>query len=452
MASHMVDSEFFRSLFGTKEMREVFTDTNLIQCWLDVEAALARAEGRLGLIPVAAATEISKKARAELLDFQEIERQIAHTVHPMMPVIRALEEACDGEAGQYVHWGPTTQDVMDTATILQLRQASELIRPAMRRIETSMKLLAEKHRDTAMVGRTHGQHAVPITFGFKVAVWLAEWMRHQERFEECLKRLLVGQLSGAAGTLATLPELGLEVQKETLRELDLAVPTIAWHTSRDALTEWCLLLGMVGGTCGKIGNEIIQLQKTEVDELAEPHNDGKVGSSTMPHKRNPMLCEAIVSLSQLIRGNSSTALSGVIHEHERDMGPWQAEWEFLPEICILTAGCLELTARVLEGLEVRRESMHRNLNLTKGMICSEAVMIDLGKDIGRQRAHDVVYSAAMRAHDAGITLMEALLLSDEVRRVRTPAQLEALLDPSTYLGYSAIFVDQVLRGSLEPVG
>lgn len=452
MASHMVDSVFFRSLFGTKEMREVFSDESLIQSWLDFEAALARAEARLGLVPAKAAQEITRKARAELLDFEEIEQQIAHTVHPIVPVIRALEVACDGEAGQYVHWGPTTQDVMDTGCVLQLRQASRILGGYLSRIETALEQLAVKHRDTVMVGRTHGQHAVPITFGFKVAVWLAEWQRHEERFRQGLERVLVGQFSGAAGTLATLPDLGLQIQKELMRELDLAVPTIAWHTSRDSLTEWCLLLGMIGGTCGKIANEIIALQKTEVDEVAEPHNYGKVGSSTMPHKRNPMLCEAIVGLSQIIRGDANTALMGMIHEHERDMGPWQAEWEFIPEISILTAGCLELTARVLEGLEVRREAMLRNVGLSNGMLCSEAVMIDLGRDMGRQRAHDLVYTAAMRAHDAGLTLRETLLQSEEVRRLRTPEQIDALLDPASYLGYAATFVDQVVGSRLDPVG
>lgn len=447
MASHIIDSPLFQDLFGTAEMRRIFSDENLLQKWLDAESALARAEAQLGIIPAEAAEEITRKAVASLMDREEIGRGIAETVHPIVPMIRALAAVCDGDAGQYVHWGATTQDIMDTGVVLQLRDASVVLLGQFERIDRALLELAVRYRDTPMAGRTHAQHAVPITFGFKVAVWLAEWRRHQERFHQLLGRVLVGQLSGAAGTLAGLTEKGPETQARYCAELGLNVPDIAWHTSRDGFAEWCNLLGLVGGTCGKIAREIITLQRNEIAEVAEPHNDGKVGSSTMPHKRNPMLCEAIAALSQILRGQAATAMAGLVHEHERDMGPWQAEWQYLPEATINAGGCLELTARVLVGLEVRPEAMLRNLKLTNGYLCSEALMIRLGERIGRQHAHDAVYQAAMRAHDEGVTLKEAVLRDAEIRDRFTESEIDALLDPTQYLGWAGEFVDRVTGSS-----
>lgn len=451
MTSHIIDSTLFQDLFGTAEMRRIFSDASLLQKWLDAESALAQAEAGLGIIPPAAAEEIVRKAKAELLSQAEIAKGIAETVHPIVPVIRALESVCEGEAGQYVHWGATTQDIMDTGVVLQLKNALVVIGEQMDRIERALVEHAVRYKETPMAGRTHAQHAVPITFGFKAAVWLAEWRRHQERLNQMKPRLLVGQLSGAAGTLAGITEMGLEVQADYCHILGLGVPDIAWHTSRDAFAEFCSLLGLIGGTCGKIAREIITLQRNEIGELAEPHNEGKVGSSTMPHKRNPMLCEAIAALSQIIRGTANTSLFGLVHEHERDMGPWQAEWQYIPEICINTAGCLELTARVLVGLEVRPEAMLRNLRLTDGYLCSEALMIRLGEIIGKQRAHDAVYHAAMAAHDEGIPLVDAVMRSPEISGHLTEAEVKAKLDPTQYLGWAAEFVDRVVAGGVAGV-
>lgn len=446
MASHIIDSVFFRDLFGTAEMRNVFSDDSLLQRWLDCESALARAEARFGVVPVEAAEEITRKARRDLIDPDAIERGIAETVHPIMPVIRALAELCDGDAGQYVHWGATTQDIMDSAVALQLKEAHRLLEAQMDRVDNALVELAVRYRETPMAGRTHGQHAVPITFGFKVAVWLSEWRRHRTRLSQCAQRVLVGELSGAAGTLAGLPDVGLAVQDAFCRELGLGRPDIAWHTARDAIAEWCFVLALVSGTCGKIAHEIISLQKDEVGELAEPHNDGKVGSSTMPHKRNPMLCEAVMALAQLVKGNANTALGGLAHEHERDMGPWQAEWQYVPEATVNTAGCLEITTRVLVGLEVRPAAMARNLELTGGLICSEALMIRLGETIGRQRAHDVVYKVSMLAHETGVPFVTAALDCAEIKAVLSEEQVKELLEPRQYLGWATAFVDQVVAG------
>ncbi len=451
MASHIIDSELFQDLFGTAEMRRVFADESLLQKWLDAESALARAEAKHGVIPQTAAVEITEKARAEFLDQQEIIRGIAETVHPIMPVIRALESVCEDDAGQYVHWGATTQDIMDTGVVLQLKDAAAVFGNQMDRIDRALVELAVRYRETPMAGRTHGQHAVPITFGYKVAVWLAEWRRHQDRFRECLGRVLMGQLSGAAGTLAGITEKGIEVQESFCKELGLNVPPIAWHTSRDGFAEWCNLLAMVASTCGKIAREIITLQRNEIGELAEPHNEGKVGSSTMPHKRNPMLCEAIAALAQVVRGSAQTAMSGLIHEHERDMGPWQAEWQYIPEACINTSGCLEITARVLVGLEVHPEAMMKNLKITNGLLCSEALMIRLGEIIGRQRAHDAVYAAAMQAHDMKVTFKSAAMIHPDIAGRISEDEIDSILDPTNYLGWATSFVDRVVAGQPEEV-
>jgi len=450
MAAHMINSLFFRDLFGTEKMRRIFSDENLLQKWLEVEAALARAEARLGIIPPVAAEEITRRARVAEVDLTAIQRGMAESVHPLMPVIQALSAACAGEAGEYVHWGATTQDIMDTATVLQLAEAASVLQEQMGQVRASLARLARHYRDTPMAGRTHGQHAVPITFGFKVAVWLSEWQRHTHRLAACCTRVCVGQLGGAAGTLATLPEHGLAVQAALMENLGLDQPEIAWHTARDNLAEWCLVLALIAGTCGKIARELITLQKTEVGEVEEPFHAGKIGSSTMPHKRNPMLCEAVVALSQTVRGNASTALLGLPHEHERDMGPWQAEWQYLPEITTNVSGCLALLARVLEGLVVYPERMRQNLALSQGLVCSEAVMIRLAEYIGRQRAHEVVSAAAMLASEQGLPFKEALLQSTEVRAHLDAAALDSLLEPTRYVGLAPVFVDRVLARAETP--
>lgn len=437
------DTLLFADLFSTAELRDIFSDRNMVQKWLDVEAALARAQAAVGIIPRKYAEEIAARARYELMDMEEMRRQMAVTAHPLMPLIRVFQQACRGEAGEFIHWGATTQDIMDTGMILQLREAYQVILRDLEEMEKILAGLAEKYVDTVMVGRTHGQHALPITFGFKVAVWLAETRRNLERLRACRERVFVGQLAGAAGTLASMPEKGLEVQRLMMQDLGLGVPEIAWHTARDNIAELISNFGIVAQTTSKIMNEVIALMKTECAEVEEPFVMGKVGSSTMPHKRNPMIAENVVCLSKLIRYQVPLALEAMVGEHERDMRSWQTEWKYIPDTCMMLGAALKGANYVLSGLIVKPDHMEKNLDLLKGLLLSENVMLRLGEKIGRQRAHEVIYAASMRAYESGHSLKEVLLETEEVRSHLSEEELDILLDPRRYTGLAAEFARRV---------
>lgn len=443
MASHVIDSVFFKDLYGSEAMRAVFDDHNLLQKWLDYEAALARAEATLGLVPTEAAEEITRKARAELMDKDAIKRGVDKTVHPLVSLIWQLSEHCEGDAGGYVHWGATTQDVMDTAIVLQVKEAFPLFEAALDGLIEAASQLARTHRDTAMAGRTHGQQALPITLGFKIAVWVAELRRHKTRLSENKPRVLTGEFAGAAGTLASVSEHGLEINARLMQELGLNVPEIAWHTARDNFAEFATILSMICATLGKIAHEIIDLQKSEFGELEEPFEMGKVGSSTMPQKRNPMICEAILALARLARTQATTAIDAMMHEHERDWASFQMEWAYIPEICIMTHGALELTHRVLSGLIVYPDNMLRNLDVTRGTLLAERVMLALGKFVGRQHAHDIIYESAMESFEKRISFADVLKNNPVVTEHLDAARIDALLDPLQYTGLAGIFVDKV---------
>jgi 3-carboxy-cis,cis-muconate cycloisomerase len=445
MPSTTIDSIFFKDLYGTEEMRAVFEDLNLLQKWLDVEAALAQAEAEVGLIPAYAAEEIGRRAQARALDTGRLKLLIDKTVHPIVPLIRILGEACDGDAGEYVHWGATTQDITDTANVLQVKEAMAIFERRLAALSEVLSVLALEQRDTVMAGRTHGQQALPITFGFKVAIWLAEVERHRERLAQCKPRVLVGQFGGAVGTLASVGEQGPEVQQRLMALLGLDPPLIAWHTARDGLAEFTALLGLIAATLGKIANEIISLQMSEVGEVEEPFENGQVGSSTMPHKRNPMLCEAIVALAHLVINKVPIALAAMIQEHERDWTGSHLEWAYLPEACILTDGALALVTRVGQGLHVKPEAMRVNLERLKGLMLSEAVMLALGRKVGRQTAHAAIYECAMRAVEQDRPFRETLPDDPLVAQNLTAAEIETLLAPDKYIGLAGYYVDQVLK-------
>lgn len=443
MSSGIFDSVLFKNSFGTEEMRKVFSDESLVQKWLDVEAALARAEARLGIIPQEAAEEINKKADVKYMDLVQMGEEIQNTSHPIVPLIRQLSNACDKDYGQYVHWGATTQDIMDSANVLQLKEACELIAQYMTSIRVELLRLVKEHRSTVLAGRTHGQHALPVTFGYKAAVWLEEMNRHVERLEQLKERLLIGQFSGAVGTLASIPKDGLKLQEYIMEELGLKLPNVSWHASRDNLAEFASFLGLVTGTVGKIANEVVHLQKTEFGELEEPFKMGKVGSSTMPHKRNPSKTQNIVTVSRLLRHEIAAFFEAMIHQHERDMISWQMEWKLLPEACLLASAALSSTVTVLQGLIVNADRMKRNLDLTNGLIISEAVMLQLGEYIGRQKAHDVVYEACMKAYEDNVPLLDLLKQHDEIMEHLTEQQLEEIFQIDKYVGYSVQYADRV---------
>jgi adenylosuccinate lyase len=445
MAAYVIDSRLFADQFSTAASRRIFSDENTVQKWLDVEAALARVEARLGIVPQAVADEISRKAKVELFDLDEMKREMDRTSHPIVPLVRAIKNICDGDAGEFVHWGATTQDIMDTGTILQLREALDEIEAGTRRLLGNVADLAERHKSTVMAGPTHGQQALPITFGFKAAQWLDELCRNLERFREMQRRVLVGQFGGAVGTLAALGVKGEQVQRGLMNELGLACPQISWQSSRDRIAELVCVLAICTSTIGRIAHEIYCLQKTEFAELEEPFSPGKVGSSTMPHKRNPPTCETIVAISKILRSTAPLALEAMMTEHERDKIGLQTEREFISRACCLADAAAKKAVTVVAGLTVKPQNMERNLSLQKGLLMSEPVMMALGAKFGRQRAHEMVYEVCMKVFEADVPFKEGLLENADIKRNLTSEKIDEMLDPHLYTGSAAIFVDRVVR-------
>lgn len=441
------DSELFRDLYVSDAMAQVFAVDAQLQAWLDVEAALARAEARVGLIPQAAAEEISRKAVADVIDLDAYREDLRDTMHPIVPVVRLLAAACDDGHGQYVHWGATTQDILDTGVVLQLDRASGLLREQLLRVRGAAAALARTHRSDVMAGRTHGQHAVPITFGYKMAVYVDEFDRHLEGFDRAADAMRVVQFGGAAGTLASVGLEGIDVRRELAAELGLAEPRITWHVTRDRLLAYAFQLASIGLSLQRFSRMVITLQGNETAELAEPFHMGKVGSSTMPQKRNPVLCETIWSLCALVDDAFRSLMRGSVHEHERDMAAWQIEWEALPRLCVNIHHALSLAGEVLEGLHVDPARLRANVDITDGLIMSEAIMMRLAAKVGRQAAHDIVYEAAMEAHETGASMTD-LLAADE--RLAGLDEATSLVDPGSVIEAAERLVDDVLAHEPKP--
>ena len=440
-----IDSALFGHMFGTDEMRRIFSDETKIQRWMDVEAALARAESRVGIVPEAHADEIGRKCSVKLIDLDELKREFLRTDHAVMALVHCYAAICEPPAGESVHWGATTQDILDTGAVLQLRDANDLI---VRDLHECLRLLceqAQRNKYVLQAGRTQGQHALPITFGFKVAVWADEVKRHLQRLEQLSARLFHGQFAGAVGTLASLGEQGLEVQRLMFAELGLSVPDIAWHSARDRFVELVCTYAMIGGTLAKIASEVFDLQRTEIAELAEPFHRGKLGSSTMPHKRNPSSAANVPALHKLLSAQVTPALACMVVANERDSRSWNAEWSFLAESCCLLGAMLQQVNHVLGGLEVYAPAMRRNLDLLHGLMLSENVMLALGERIGRQHAHEVMYRLCMDAIEHQRPLKDLLIEDEATAGVFTAEQLDQMLDPSRYTGLAAYFVDRVTK-------
>jgi 3-carboxy-cis,cis-muconate cycloisomerase len=447
MTVSAADSAIFGGLFTTAAMRAVFSDESRLQRMLDVEAALARAQARLGLIPAAAAAEITAKARLERFDIEAVRRGTELAGYPIVPLVKALGAACDGDAGRYVHWGATTQDIVDSALVLQVRDALALLADDLDATLVHLTQLSLRFRDTPMAGRSHLQHALPITFGFKCAVWLSAMQRHRQRLENLRGEILVVQFGGAVGTLASLGDDGMAVLAALAEELDLAVPPIAWHVARDGLAAAACFLGLLTGSLGKIATDIALLMQTEVGEVAEPHQEGRGGSSTMPQKRNPIASELILAAAKNVRQLVPVMLDAMVQDHERATGPWHAEWLALPQAFAFSAGALHHTRALLAGLTVDPARMRRNLDATQGMITAEAVMMALAPALGRDAAHHVVAAACAKALESGGHLLEALCAEPRVTAHLSRTELERLLDPERYTGLCGAFVDRVVAQS-----
>ena len=444
MPASLIDSAVFRDIFSTEAMRSVFSDENRVQKYLDFEAALARAEARLGIIPTEAAEEICRHCHAAEMDFAKLKTQTERIGYPVLPVVQQLVGLCRDGLGEWCHWGATTQDITDTATVMQIREALVLIERHIDGIAGALAALARKYRDTPMAGRSNLQQAVPITFGYKMATLLAAFARHRERLSELRSRVLVGEFGGAAGTLSSLGGRGLATQAELMKELKLGVPAIAWHTVRDCIAEVGCFLGLVTGTCGKIALDVKLLMQTEVEEVYEPFHEGRGSSSTMQQKRNPISSVYITALVSVVRQQVAALLDAMVEDHERATGPWEIEWIVVPEIFCLTAGALAQTEFVLKGLQVDAKKMRANLDLTKGLIVSEAVMMGLGPYLGRQYAHDLVYDICRKVVATGRPLIDLLAENAEIAKHLDRPALEKLCDPANYLGEAGAMVDRVL--------
>lgn len=439
----MIDSCIFQDSFSSKRMREIFNDTAKIQSWLDVEAALARSQARLGIIPEEAAKEITKKAKAENIDMVELRQIYSVTGHPIMPLINTFKSVCDDHHGEYIHWGATTQDIMDTGCVLQIKQALEVIEKGLIDTENICINLAKNHKMTPQAGRTHGQHAVPITFGYKVSVWIEEIRRHLARIKQCRPRVLVVEFSGAAGTLATIEvDKGFRLQCELAKELNLGVPTISWHSARDGFAEVLSLLALAMGTLAKIANEIVLLQRTEIAEL-EQDATGRIGSSTMPHKRNPMQFEQVIALSRMVISNANTMLGCMMGENERDWATWGTEMKIIEESFLMADAVIEILNYELRRVKVRKENMRENLDILKGLMLSERVMMKLAEKVGRQTAHDIIHEASMKAFESDLDFSSVLKSDSRVKEVLNEEEIDALMDPTTYLGLAPLYVERV---------
>ena len=448
MPSTPVDSGLFRDMFGTPAMRAVFSDETLLGRYVEAEAALARAEAKVGVIPAEAAEAISAAAARGLsFDMERMKRETENVGYPILPLVHQLADAA-GEAGRYVHWGATTQDIMDTATALQLRAALDLVAADVEALRGVLAGLAAKHRDTPMAGRTHLQQALPITFGYKAAIWLSMMDRHAERLEQLRPRALMGQFAGAAGTLASLGDKGLAVQEAFCAELGLAQPPITWHVARDGLAEAVGFLGLVTGSLAKVATDIMLMMATEFGgEAQEPFVKGRGGSSTMPQKRNPISCELIIATAKAVRQQAGLMLDAMVTDFERATGPWHLEWMAVPEGFILSSAGLHHAKFMLGGLVVDPDRMRANLGLTGGLIVAEAVMMAAAPKLGRGHAHDVVYDACRAAIGSGRSLAEALAEVPEVVEALGGREgVERRCDPANYLGLAPEMVDRVLAG------
>ena len=445
MAATAIDSAVLGNLFSTPAMRRVFSDHNRIQRCLDVESGLARAEARLGIIPAEAAAEIARHAFAANIDFERLAARTAEIGSIVLPLVEQLRARCAGDLGQYCHWGATTQDIMDTAAMLQVREALALADGDLKAIARELAALARRYRDTPMAGRTKLQHAAPITFGFKMAGALDAIQRHRARLAEMRPRILTGQFGGAVGTLAALGSDGVRVQSALMDELGLACPAISWHAHRDRFAEIGGFLALAGGTLGKIATDVKLMTQTEVGEVFEPSEAGRGSSSTMPQKRNPVSCNYILACVSMVRRNASALLEAMIEDHERGTGPWEIEWIALPEIFLLASGALAQTRYMLEGLRVDESRMRANLDLTNGLIAAEAVMMGLAPRLGRARAHEIVSKMSRSAVESNRRLIDVLAENGEISRHLDRATLERLCNPAEYLGLAGEMIDRVLK-------
>ena len=443
MTVSVFDMLTLRHLWTSEELRAIFSEENRVQKWLDFEAALARAQAELGVIPQEAADAIAAQARVERIDIAAMAAEIRRVKHPLTPLLKQLQ-AHVGEYGEWLHYGATTQDVIDTGTVLQLKDAHAVYLRDVGAVGRELARLAQEHRDTIMVGRTYRVHALPITFGHKCAIWLDEMARHYARLRECEPRLFVGMLVGAVGTQASLGAKARDIETLTLAALGLAAPNISWAPARDRFAEYANVLALLGATLSKIGNELFNLQRNELAEVDEGFSEGKIGSSTMPHKRNPVATENLAGLGRALRYNAAMMTEAMVQEHERDGVAWKTEWKALPESCLIMGAMLSQAPQLLAGLSVDKDAMRRNLDAMRGYWLSERVMLELGEKVGKQTAHQWVHEASMQGLADKLDFAEAMRRHAALAQTLGERDIARLADPAGYLGATGASIDRTV--------
>jgi 3-carboxy-cis,cis-muconate cycloisomerase len=434
-------------LFTTDRMREIFSDASRLQRMLDFEAALARALARAGVSPQSSVGRIESQCHAKLFSNDALARAAALAGNLAIPLVKeltALVAKSDDKAAGFVHVGATSQDLTDTGMVLQLRDSFDDTQQELARLSATLQKLTSAHRQTLLAGRTWLQQASPVTLGLKFAGWLDAVERHRERFAETRRRAEVLQFGGAVGTLAALGKDGPRVAEFLATDLKLALPDISWHAQRDRFVEVATTYGLLAGTLGKIARDISLMAQTEIGELAEPTAPGRGGSSTLPNKRNPVGCSVILAAAIRVPNLVSTMLAAMVQEHERGLGGWHAEWETLPEICMLTAGSLSHLIQILDDLEIHEGAMTRNLNSTHGLLMAEAVSMALAKHLGKTPAHQLVERASHQALDSGKSFRDVLTAETEVSKYLSAGDIDKLLDPKNYTGAAQAMIDRVL--------
>ena len=443
------DSFYLKDRYGSAAMRAIWSDRAMVQAWLDCEAALALAESDVGIVPKASARDIRKAARVDNISLKAMRAEFDLTWNPILPLVNALRARLPERAAQWVHWGATSKNIMDTGSALQIKATYRVVHDGLDRIERALVVLARKHRGTLMAARTHGQQAIPVTLGYKVAVWIDDIRRQRERLLESEKRVLVCEFGGAVGTMAATGKIGLRIQERFAARLGLGYPLIPTKTAGDRFAEFFLLLSSISGTFSKIGAAVYNHQQTDIDELSE-FSVGKVGSSAMPHKLNPVASGSVVLLFRLIKARATAVLDYVHCEWEDDHRQGETMWSFGPEISLLFGAQLEMLARVLETLIVKPENMIRNLDRTGGAVLSEALMMALAKKMGRDAAHAHVLGLSRLSRAEDRSFCEVARSDAQVKRFVSRRDLEKALDYRSGIGLSTFFVDAVLRQAPPP--
>ncbi|WP_018404636.1 class-II fumarase/aspartase family protein [Marinobacter gelidimuriae] len=447
LQGHITDSYFFGHAYTTDMARGVFDDRHRMQRWLDIEATLALAQAELGIIPSWAAEEIAAKAQLENLDLQAVQQGIRDIGHSFVPLLREFQRACDQGAGEFLHYGATTQDIQDTGQVLEMRDAADLILADLDDILDTLLGLCEQYRNQPMIGRTHSQPALPMTLGVKIAGWIDELARDRQRLTRSRDSIAVAQLFGGVGTMDVWGEDGILLLEKFAKRLGLKAPAVSWHTARDRIAEFIACLAINTATLARIADEIRTLARPELNELQLSFRHGQVGSSTMPHKRNPEKCQQVVVLAKLVKAQATLGFEAMLPEHERDSRALRLEWVAVTDACLYACGASGLMKQILPGVQVNAERMQKNLDEVAPFLGSEALMIILGRHIGKQTAHQKVYDICQSAIDQGQPLIDKVLADPVVTKYVSEQAIREGMNPLKHIGSSAVLIDRVL----EPV-